>query len=119
MTINVGNPLTPWPSQRALLTLSSAVQSTWPILTAALSSYEAANCSQVGASLLQCPHHGAKNLTKTVPSLISWSKLSLLILRTEVGLAASGTFPSSLSAPAAPLLSSTKSLRSLRTLAPL
>ena len=36
----------------------------------------AASASQVGASLTQCPHQGAKNLTNVKPALVAISKLS-------------------------------------------
>ena len=61
--------LTSWPSQSSLLVLPSAVQSTFAMVTASLSAYLAANSSHVGANLLQCPHHGAKNLTNVTPRI--------------------------------------------------
>lgn len=71
--LRVGNPLTPWVLQSSLLALPSAVQSTCPIVTSALSGkmvksihygkrsifiplYFSASFSQVGASRLQWPH---------------------------------------------------------------
>ena len=71
--LRVGKPLTPWVLQSSLLALPSAVQSTCPIVTSALSGkmvksihygkrsifiplYFSASFSQVGASRLQWPH---------------------------------------------------------------
>ena len=83
----VGNPVTPWALQRSLLRSLPSVQSTLPILTPAslLSAFNfVANSSHTGANLLQCPHHGAKNLTNVTPSFTCSSKLSLSIWATEL-----------------------------------
>merc|ERR1719162_1037255 len=54
-----------------LLKLPSAVQSTSATNPMSLPSHSVASFSQSAAILLQCPHHGAKNLMKTVlPSVI-------------------------------------------------
>jgi hypothetical protein len=63
---------------------SSKVQSILTIRMSGLSLNLAASSSQVGASLLQCPHHGAKNLTKLTPELMPDSKLSPERLTTGV-----------------------------------
>merc|ERR1719291_1465405 len=113
-------PLTPWVLQSSLLAVPSAVQSTWPMVTSALSLYFSASFSQVGASRLQWPHQGAKNLTKATPVLTSASKLSLSSLATGEAAAGSGTLPSwDAALPASPLVVVTNSFNSDSVRAPL
>ena len=59
--------------------VSSLVQSILAILTSFLTEYWVAKRSHLGANFWQCPHHGAKNLTKVYPGcLISFSKSSFV-----------------------------------------
>merc|ERR1719313_3234173 len=59
----VGNPFTPTSSHKDL---PAAVQSTSAIRIVEWFLYSAVSLSRSGFILLQCPHHGAKNFTKTV-----------------------------------------------------
>ena len=59
--------------------VSSLVQSILAILTSFLTEYWVAKRSHLGANFWQCPHHGAKNLTKVYPGcLISFSNSSFV-----------------------------------------
>jgi hypothetical protein len=61
------------PSARAPPPTRNRVLRTFPF---PLACTFAASASHVGASLTQCPHQGAKNLTNVKPALVSISKVS-------------------------------------------
>merc|ERR1719178_334661 len=71
--LTVGYPLTPTVSQRLC---PSAVQSTSATRAEAWPSKSAISLSHAGFMLLQCPHQGARNLTKTVLPAVLSSQLS-------------------------------------------
>lgn len=57
---NVGNP------SMATLSTSLAVASIFAMMMSSWSAYISPSCSQIGASSLQCPHHGASAHTQTL-----------------------------------------------------